>query len=287
MKRHLPNAGVSVVLAILLSAGMLLVQPGGALGVNQAWVWVMTAWQIGALAAVGRGWNGGWLHGAAVHVGWITYAFATTQYGFIPGSVISIAVQVHSFFRATKPKGSEIEAASVIRSVGVTPLDGHPDRQVWPGRRGCLMGATRTRHVPQDRQHAAHVVIDPGHPMTEAAAVGVDERAELERLRREVAELRIDRELLRRQHPSQRLRARTRAGVRSHRVGRGRPRHRPQARAARGLPVRVARLGQAPRRAGAPGRTGGGVHGDGRGRARGLRRRRPGTPDHRGPVRGR
>lgn len=107
MTRHLVNATISIVLAILLSAGMLVVQPGGTLGVNQAWVWLMTAWQIGALAALGRGWRGGWLQGAAVQACWITYAIATTQYGFIPGSALSIVVQVHSFVRTTKP---EIEA---------------------------------------------------------------------------------------------------------------------------------------------------------------------------------
>lgn len=109
MKRHLINATISVVLPILLSIGMLLVEPGGTLGVNQAWVWVMTAWQIGALAAVGRGWHGGWLHGASVQACWVTYAIATAQYGFIPGSALSIVVQVYSFISATRTK-NEMES---------------------------------------------------------------------------------------------------------------------------------------------------------------------------------
>jgi hypothetical protein len=87
-----------------MSAGMLLVEPGGALGVNQVWVWLLTTWQIAALAAVGRGHQGGWLHGASVQACWITYAIATGQYGFIPGSSLSIVVQVYSFISATKPK---------------------------------------------------------------------------------------------------------------------------------------------------------------------------------------
>lgn len=113
MKRHAINAATSVVLLIVLAAGMLLVEPGGALGVNQAWVWVMTAWQIIALAAVGRGWHGGWLHGASVQACWITYAFATTQYGFVPGSALSIIVQVYSFISATKSKPDKMEPVPV------------------------------------------------------------------------------------------------------------------------------------------------------------------------------
>jgi hypothetical protein len=115
VKRHLINATICVVLPILLSAGMLLVKHGGTLGVNQAWVWVMTAWQIGALAAIGRGWHGGWLHGASVQACWITYAIATTQYGFIPGSSLSIVVQLYSFIRAAKPEAHiAIDADAVV-----------------------------------------------------------------------------------------------------------------------------------------------------------------------------
>lgn len=111
MKRHIVNAIISLVLPIVLSAGMLLVEPGGPLGVNQAWVWLLTAWQIGALAAVGRGHNGAWLHGASVQACWITYAIATAQYGFIPGSSLSIVVQVYSFLSATKSAPAPVAVA--------------------------------------------------------------------------------------------------------------------------------------------------------------------------------
>lgn len=116
MKRHLINAAISVVLPILLSAGMLLIKPGGTLGVNQGWVWILTAWQICALAAVGRSWQTGWLHGASVQACWITYAIATTQYGFIPGSALSIVVQAYSYVKATQPTpavSAEVEPVSM------------------------------------------------------------------------------------------------------------------------------------------------------------------------------
>lgn len=84
------------------------------------------------------------------------------------------------------------------------------------------MGATRKKYTPQYRRDAAHLVIDTGRTIAEVAreigvgeqllgrwvaierakmidppqALDVDERAELERLRREVSELRMDREFL-------------------------------------------------------------------------------------------
>ena len=84
------------------------------------------------------------------------------------------------------------------------------------------MGATRKKYTPQYRKDAAHLVIDTGRTIAEVAreigigeqllgrwvaverarmddpppALDIDERAELERLRREVAELRMDREFL-------------------------------------------------------------------------------------------
>ncbi|SOC51069.1 transposase [Ornithinimicrobium cerasi] len=84
------------------------------------------------------------------------------------------------------------------------------------------MGAKRKSYTPKYRQDAAHLVIDTGRTIVEVAgeigvgaqllgrwvaiersrmddppaAVDVNERAELERLRREVAELRMDREFL-------------------------------------------------------------------------------------------
>lgn len=84
------------------------------------------------------------------------------------------------------------------------------------------MGAKRKSYTPTYRREAAHLVIDTGRTIAEVAreigvgeqllgrwvaierarlddppeALDVDERAELERLRREVSELRMDREFL-------------------------------------------------------------------------------------------
>jgi transposase len=86
----------------------------------------------------------------------------------------------------------------------------------------ALMGAKRKSYTPAYRKDAAHLVIDTGRTIAEVAreigvgeqllgrwvaversrmddpppALDVDERAELERLRRENAELRMDREFL-------------------------------------------------------------------------------------------
>lgn len=84
------------------------------------------------------------------------------------------------------------------------------------------MGAKRKSYTPKYRQEAAHLVIDTGRTIAEVAreigvgqpllgrwvaversrmedppeAIDVSERAELDRLRRENAELRMDREFL-------------------------------------------------------------------------------------------
>lgn len=84
------------------------------------------------------------------------------------------------------------------------------------------MGAKRKSYTPKYRQDAAHLVIDTGRTIVEVAreigvgeqllgrwvaiersrmddppeAIDANERVELERLRREVAELRMDREFL-------------------------------------------------------------------------------------------
>ena len=86
----------------------------------------------------------------------------------------------------------------------------------------ALMGAKRKSYTPKYRREAAHLVIDTGRTIAQVArdigvgeallgrwvaiersrmddppeAMDSDERAELERLRRENAELRMDREFL-------------------------------------------------------------------------------------------
>lgn len=86
----------------------------------------------------------------------------------------------------------------------------------------ALMGAKRKRYTPAYRRDAAHLVIDTGRTIVEVAreigvgeallgrwvaaerarmvdppgALDLDERAELERLRAENAQLRMDREFL-------------------------------------------------------------------------------------------
>lgn len=91
-----------------------------------------------------------------------------------------------------------------------------------PGRKDVLVTAKRKRYTPTYRRDAAHLVIDTGRPIAHVAkeigigeallgrwvaverakvddppaALDVDERAELERLRREVVELRMDRQFL-------------------------------------------------------------------------------------------
>jgi transposase len=91
-----------------------------------------------------------------------------------------------------------------------------------PGREDVRVGAKRKRYTPAYRRDAAHLVIDTGRPIAHVAeeigvgeqllgrwvaverakmedpppALDADERAELDRLRREVTELRMDREFL-------------------------------------------------------------------------------------------
>lgn len=58
---------------------------------------VLTGLQVTALWAVGHGRWWGWLMGAGVQSVWIVYALLTQQLGFIPGCVVSGAVQVRNF----------------------------------------------------------------------------------------------------------------------------------------------------------------------------------------------
>lgn len=70
-----------------------------ALGAPQAWPWLLTALQVLALWAAGRRHWWGWLLGGSVQIPWIAYALVTAQIGFIPGCIISAAVQLHSSLR--------------------------------------------------------------------------------------------------------------------------------------------------------------------------------------------
>ena len=107
--------------------------------------------------------------------------------------------------------------------VGLPPFGGHPDRLGdAPAGEDALMGAKRKSYTPKFRAEAARLVIDTGRTIAEVAreigvgeallgrwvaierakmedppeALDADERAELTRLRREVADLRIDRAFL-------------------------------------------------------------------------------------------
>jgi hypothetical protein len=68
------------------------------LGAPLYWAWVLTGLQVVALWAAGRGRWWAWLLGAGVQPVWIVYAVLTGQIGFVPGCVVSAAVQLHNFF---------------------------------------------------------------------------------------------------------------------------------------------------------------------------------------------
>jgi len=92
-------------IAALGSSGLVVaiaitsIQDGSALGAPGYWAWILTGLQVAALrtAATGKDW--GWLLGASVQLPWIAYAVATAQIGFIPGCLISAAVQAHGYLR--------------------------------------------------------------------------------------------------------------------------------------------------------------------------------------------
>ena len=115
--------------------------------------------------------------------------------------------------------------AGVVAWLGPVRLPrfgGHLDRRFLPVERMAGMGAKRKSYTPKYRREAARLVIDTGRTIAEVArelgvgeqllgrwvaaerarmddppaALDVDERAELERLRRENAALRMDREFL-------------------------------------------------------------------------------------------
>lgn len=90
----------------LLGSGLVVaaiaatsIQDQSALGAPGYWAWILTGLQVVALrtAAAGKDW--GWLLGASVQLPWIAYALATAQIGFVPGCLISGAVQAHGYLR--------------------------------------------------------------------------------------------------------------------------------------------------------------------------------------------
>lgn len=69
------------------------------LGAPAYWPWLLTGAQVTALWAAGAGRWWGWPLGAAMQPPWIAYALLTGQVGFIPGCLVSAAVQTLSFVR--------------------------------------------------------------------------------------------------------------------------------------------------------------------------------------------
>jgi uncharacterized YccA/Bax inhibitor family protein len=70
------------------------------LGAPLYWAWILTGLQVVALWAAGRRQWWAWLLGAGVQPVWIIYAILTGQLGFVPGCLVSAAVQVYNFLRA-------------------------------------------------------------------------------------------------------------------------------------------------------------------------------------------
>lgn len=85
--------------ALVIAITITSIQDQSSLGAPGYWAWILTGLQVAALrtAATGKDW--GWLLGASVQVPWIAYALATAQIGFVPGCLISGAVQAHGYLR--------------------------------------------------------------------------------------------------------------------------------------------------------------------------------------------
>lgn len=95
------HIGLGVLGSSVLVAAIVVTSIGdrSALGAPGYWAWILTGLQVVALrtAASGRDW--GWLLGASVQLPWIAYALVTAQLGFIPGCLVSAAVQAHGYLR--------------------------------------------------------------------------------------------------------------------------------------------------------------------------------------------
>ncbi|MEV4754196.1 hypothetical protein AB0J86_03655 [Micromonospora sp. NPDC049559] len=97
--------------AAALSVAMAATRRDHGLGLAPAWAWVLTSLQVSALFAAGRGQRTGWLFGASIQVCWITYAVLTSQYGFVPGCLVSLVVQGYSYRRAVRSPAGEASRA--------------------------------------------------------------------------------------------------------------------------------------------------------------------------------
>jgi uncharacterized YccA/Bax inhibitor family protein len=82
------------------------------LGAPLYWAWLLTGLQVVALWAAGRRQWWAWLLGAGVQPVWIIYAILTGQLGFVPGCLLSAAVQVHNFLRAGAVRAERGRAAA-------------------------------------------------------------------------------------------------------------------------------------------------------------------------------
>lgn len=111
MRADIPSAtrsnqlGVALVASAGLAAVIITtsVRDGSPLGAPAYWAWILTGLQVVALRAAAAGNGAGWLLGASVQLPWIAYALVTGQLGFIPGCLISGAVQAHGYVRSHQP----------------------------------------------------------------------------------------------------------------------------------------------------------------------------------------
>lgn len=95
------HLGLAILVGCLLLAAIVVtsIQDGTAFGSPGYWAWILTGLQVVALRAAATGRSSGWLLGASVQLPWIAYALVTSQFGFIPGCLISAAVQANGYLR--------------------------------------------------------------------------------------------------------------------------------------------------------------------------------------------
>lgn len=66
---------------------------------NPLWSWVLTAIGLTGAWLVGRKRRAGFLVGVGNQVTWIAYALSTSQFGFLPASVLWAAVYFNNWRR--------------------------------------------------------------------------------------------------------------------------------------------------------------------------------------------